>query len=86
MYAGDPTLAEDDEGQAQKLHVIGFAKFFVIDKEDQSPSTIDDTDDPNFVADTWKDGEIRGHFLGYMDGKAPPAGIKYPVAPFADPR
>ncbi len=90
IYGGDPTLPEDDPGQAQYLHVTGFAKFFVIDKDNQSPNTSvhpgGGSIGPSFVTTAWKEGEVRGHFLGYIDGKAPPAAIKYPNAPFADPR
>jgi hypothetical protein len=82
IYAGDTSLDPGDPRQARDLHIVGYARFFVIDKANQVPDTQDSTLAPNYVATEWRKGEIRGYFLGYAD--APPGATIYPAPALLD--
>jgi hypothetical protein len=85
MYGGDITLGPEDPANARDLHVVGFANFFIIDQGNVDPDTLNPADNANFVASQWRNGEVRGHFLGW-DDFPPPQHTIDEHNPVADPR
>lgn len=84
IYAGNAAYGEDDPQQARSVHVVAFKSFFLIDPANQDPVTTSAAIDAHFVAAKWRDGEVRGYFLGEVI--PPEAGVVYPASPTADPR
>jgi hypothetical protein len=85
IYAGDIGVPANHPSQARDVHLLGFARFFLIDPLHQDPVTQDGTGEPeHFVAKKWRDGEVRGYFLGWI---IPPESHHYfPTSPDPDPR
>lgn len=82
MYAG--VLPVESTTNVKDLHVIGYMNFFVIDQLNQDPTTQSPATSDSYVASEWRNGEVRGYFLGYFEN--PITGTIYPVTPAEDPR
>ncbi len=63
----------DDPGKSfyhgydpHRVRIIGFARFFLIDTSIDEATLTEDAKDPNYLGGPPLEGEIRGHFLGWV--------------------